>query len=274
MQPLLDRFKGKPLAEIGQAEIDLAAAVLKPGCAPATLNRHIYTPISAVLNYAASQQPPWCAKPSIKRPKFAEGRVRWITHEEADRLIAAAKPHLKPLVIFLLGTGARISEALYLDWKEVDLVRGHVVLYGPANGDDNSVNTKNGEPRGVPLHPRVIEALTALPHRTGAVFRKPTKGRKPRPGHIDRRRLGEPYPRRIGGGGVIKSAWATMCKKARISNFTPHDCRHTWATWHYMANRDVAKLMELGGWKSLDMVMRYTHINKDHLRGSIEAMWG
>jgi len=39
------------------------------------------------------------------------------------------------------------------------------------------------------------------------------------------------------------------------------------------ANRDVAKLMELGGWKTLDMVMRYTHVNRDHLRGSINDMW-
>jgi hypothetical protein len=30
--------------------------------------------------------------------------------------------------------------------------------------------------------------------------------------------------------------------------------------------------MELGGWKSEAMVMRYVHVNSDHLRDSIEAL--
>jgi hypothetical protein len=33
--------------------------------------------------------------------------------------------HLQPLVIFLLYTGARIGEALWLDWRDIDLTRGH-----------------------------------------------------------------------------------------------------------------------------------------------------
>jgi integrase len=56
---------------------------------------------------------------------------------------------------FLLYTGARVSEALYLDWRQVDLARREVQF----------LNTKNGESRGVPLHPRLVEALSALPHR-------------------------------------------------------------------------------------------------------------
>ncbi|MDC7683864.1 tyrosine-type recombinase/integrase [Asticcacaulis sp. BYS171W] len=68
--------------------------------------------------------------------------------------------------------------------------------------------------------------------------------------------------------------WTTLCKNVGVTDCPPHTFRHTWATWHYMANRDVAKLMELGGWKSLDMVMRYTHVNRDHLRASIDDIWG
>jgi hypothetical protein len=39
-----------------------------------------------------------------------------------------------------------------------------------------------------------------------------------------------------------------------------------------MENRNLAALMELGGWKSEAMVMRYAHVNTDHLRASIEAL--
>ena len=55
-------------------------------------------------------------------------------------------------------------------------------------------------------------------------------------------------------------------------NFRPHDCRHTFATWFYAETRDLAALMELGGWKSASMVMRYTHVNVDHLAGAIDLL--
>lgn len=275
LQPLLDRFKGTPLAEIGQDAIDRAALDLKPTASPATWNRQIYTPMCAVMNHAASKNPPWCPPIKIKRPKVSNARVRWITKDEAERLIAAARPHLKPLVIFLLCTGVRISEALYLDWNEVDLVRRHVTIYGEPDEDDpNAIGTKNGEARGIPLHPRAVRALGSLRHRTGAVFRAPKKGPRAKDPSIEARTVGKPYKTRGGrGGGQIKTSWATLCKEAGIENFTPHDCRHTWATWHYMKNKDLKKLMELGGWKSIDMVMRYTHVDKAELAPSIDDMW-
>lgn len=174
---------------------------MKPKAAPATLNRHIYTPIAAVLHHAARKR--WCDKPVIARPREPRGRIRHITHEEADRLILAAAPHLRPLVVFLLSTGARLSEALYLEWREVDLEAAHVVF----------TDTKNGEARGVPLPSPAIAALSALPHRSGAVFRRalPRRTRKGK-----ERPLGDAYEHRAGGGGQIKTAWAGMLKRAGI----------------------------------------------------------
>ena len=60
--------------------------------------------------------------------------MRWITVEEADKLIAAAVAHLKPLLIFLFYTGARAGEALWLDWSNVDLRRAHVTFAKTKNG--------------------------------------------------------------------------------------------------------------------------------------------
>lgn len=259
LAPILKLIGTKPLAAIGQAEIDTLAKKLKPNAAPSTINRHIHTPVAAVLHHAARKR--WCEKPVIARPKEPKGRIRWVSHEEAQRMIQAAAPHLRPLVVFLFSTGARISEALYLDWRNVDLERAHVEF----------LDTKNGEARGVPLHPRAVAALSALPHRQGAVFRRSlprmTASGKMTP-------LGAPYEDRDGGGGQIKTAWRGMLKRAGIDDFSPHDCRHTWATWHYRANRDLTALMELGGWKSASMVMRYAHVNTSHLAGSIGEIWG
>src|SRR5262249_25314901 len=151
------------------------------------------------------------------------------------------------IVLFMFYTGARVSEALYLEWRQVDLARAEVQF----------LETKNGEARGVPLHPRGVAALQSLKHRAGAVFRKP---------------YGTSDARKADGGGQIKTGFYAACRRAGITDFTPHDCRHTWATWHYLANRDLKTLMELGGWQSEKMVLRYTHVNVSHLAQSIAAL--
>ena len=244
LKPIIARIGSMPLAKIDQALIERTAQALYPDGSPATLNRQAFTPIAAVLNHAAKRG--LCARRIVERPPQPKGRVRWITFEEAERLLGACSAHLRPLVMFLLGTGARVSEALYLDWRELDLVGAHVTL----------LDTKNGEDRGVPLHPRLVEALRELRHRRERVFRT---------------NAGLAYAEKETGGGQIKTAFRGACRRAGIADFTPHDCRHTWATWHYAANRDLVALMNLGGWKSERMVLRYAHVNVSQLAPSIHA---
>ena len=121
--------------------------------------------------------------------------------------------------------------------------------------------TKNNEPRGVPLHPRVRAVLANLPHRQGEVFRRPD---------------GLPYARLrendTSAGDRIKKAFGGACERAGIKSFTPHDCRHTWVTWHYAKNRDLLALRRLGGWKTLSMVARYAHINVGELAHTIDNL--
>ena len=136
LKPIIARLGSVPLAKIDQALIEQTARALYPTASPATLNRQAFTPIAAVLNHAAKRG--LCAHRVIERPAQPKGRVRWLTFEEAEQLVDACSPHLRPLVLFLLGTGARTSEALYLDWREVDLAGAHVTF----------LDTKNGEHRG------------------------------------------------------------------------------------------------------------------------------
>jgi integrase len=245
IEPLTTYFGTTKLTRIDQRAIEHAAEVLYPDAAPSTVNRQVFTPVSAILHFAAERG--LCDNRKVRRPKQPNGKVRWLRPEEAERLIEASAPHLKPLLVFLFYTGARVSEAVYLDWRNVDLPRGRVWF----------PETKNGEARGVPLHDRVIAELANLPHREDEVFRRPD---------------GKPYEVKDDGGGQIKTAFKGACRRAGITNFTPHGCRHTWATWHYAANRDPVALKELGGWKSDAMVMRYAHVNTDHLRAGIEAL--
>ena len=253
LAPVIKHFGTTPLARIDLVAIERGARKLFPNGSPATLNRQFFTPASAVLHHAAKRG--MCALPIIERPREPKPPPRWITPDEAERLIAACGDHHRPLVIFLLYTGARIGEALWLDWRDVDLARAHVTF----------PKTKNGEPRGVPLHPRVVAALANLPLRNNAeVFRRPD---------------GVPYERSrniddTSAGGRIKTAFKGACRRAGITDFHPHDCRHTWATWHYAVNRDLFALQRLGGWKTLAMVNRYAHVNVAELAPSIDRLPG
>jgi integrase len=66
-------------------------------------------------------------------------------------------------------------------------------------------------------------------------------------------------------------------RRAGIEAFRFHDLRHTWASWHVMSGTSLQELMELGGWKSYEMVLRYAHLAPEHLSAAaqrIERTWG
>jgi integrase len=203
--------------------------------APGTYTRAIVMPLRAILRHAADQG--WCDPPKIKAPRENKGRTRYLLPEEAERLIEVAAPHIRPLLVFLLGTGARMSEALELDWRDVDLTGGRAIFW----------ETKSGKRRNAALPPRIVAALANLPKREGPVFLR--HDRRP---YADRERR---Y------GGQIKTSWRTAIRKAGLDEeLTPHDLRHSWASWHYALNRDLLALKVEGGWSSVTLVERYAHL--------------
>ncbi len=207
-----------------------------------------------MLTHAAKRG--WCSKIIIERPKTPPNRIRWITLAEANRLLDECADHLRPLVTFMIYTGSRVGEALWLNWSNVDLNRNHVIF----------PKTKNGDARGVPLHERVVAALANLSHREAEVFRRPDGRPYERPANDDEENKS--------AGSRIKTAFRGACIRAGIRNFRPHDCRHTFATWHYAQNRHLTALMRLGGWKDIKSVIRYMHVNVDELRGTIDRLPG
>ena len=233
---LLGHFKATSLGRIDQEAIDRAAALLYPNASPETLNRCIYTPMAAILHRAAKRgQCDWIR---LDRPKQNKGRVRWITPEEAERLIAASRPRLRPLVTFLLYTGCRLGEALALTWDRVDLHAHHISIF----------ESKTQTDRPVAMHSRVLVALANLPHREGYVFPWRTRG------------------------GIYKH-WRLACRSAGLENFTPHDCRHTFATWlRKYSGQDLLGVMRAGGWRDYKSVLRYAHVTSEEIRSAVDKL--
>ena len=50
-------------------------------------------------------------------------------------------------------------------------------------------------------------------------------------------------------------------KRVGIEDFRWHDLRHIWASWHAKAGTPPNVLQELGGFESVEMVRRYTHLS-------------
>jgi integrase len=122
----------------------------------ATRNRELGV-LSAAINYARRERE-WEIPNSVsgRKLKEPEGRMRWITQVEAERLIRAAQyepqaAHLPDFIRIALHTGMRKGELLGLEWRRVDL-QAALVHLEPAN-------TKTGKRRSVPLNRLAREAI-------------------------------------------------------------------------------------------------------------------
>jgi hypothetical protein len=82
---------------------------------------------------------------------------------------------------------------------------------------------------------------------------------------------------RPGGEGPyrsIRTAFVTACRRARLKDVTPHVLRHTFASRLAMVGVDPRTIQELGGWASLAMVQRYTHLSPTHKAEAVERIAG
>ena len=224
---LLTEIDGDMIWSVSQRE-------LKRGNKPATVNRYLAT-IRGILRMARDE---WQWIDNFPKVRLLAGEVerdRWLSQDEAGRLISVCPPHLAAIVKFALATGCRASEITGLEWSRVDLRRGTAWLN----------RTKNGTPRGVPLNEDAVAVLEG------------EKGKHPRTCFTYR---GEPIR-----WGVCNTAWLEAVKKAELVDFRFHDLRHTWASWHRQAGTSCDELKDLGGWKSRVMVDRYAKFGSEHL---------
>ncbi len=194
--------------------------------------------------------------PEIELPKAARGRTRYLDQGEIRQLLAACakskNKHLPVIVTLAIHTGMRRGEILNLKWERVQLdqdnlgTNARIVLY----------DTKNGEPRGVPLSTKAIAALASLEP-------DPTKME----GSVFRRKNGEDW-------GQIRGGFQKAVQRAGLLNFRFHDLRHTAASHLAMRGRPLREIGEILGHKSTGMTLRYAHLSPAHLRTAVESLDG
>ena len=241
----LDRFLGDCLLEdINRDLIDLIARTKKLESSASTSNRYLAL-VRAILR-AARDDWEWVDKiPRVRLFSEPKRRVRWITEQEAARLVEELPPHLAAMAVFSLTTGLRQSNVSYLRWDQVDLQRATAWVHAD--------QAKSRKAIAVPLN---ADALQVIQGRQGT-----------HPEYIFTYQ-GKPVKR------TTTKAWYAALERAGIENFRWHDLRHTWASWHVQRGTSLQELQELGGWATFDMVLRYAHLAAEHLKEAASRLEG
>ncbi len=184
----------------------------------------------------------------VKKPPEPPSRVRFLTIEERQSLVAACQqsrtPALYILVMLALGTGARKRELLHLRWREVDFTRGMLRFE----------RTKNGERRGVQVPSLVLQLLQDW-------------------WETRRLKVEWVFPGARGTQPMdCGTAWEQAVKRAGLEDFRFHDLRHTAASYLAMSGASLRDIAEVLGHKTLAMSAKYAHLTQGHTAQVVERM--
>lgn len=233
----MDRFlNGKYLDAINRDLVDrITDAKRDEGVTHATVNR-VLEVLRAILRKCVNEWEWLDRAPYVKMLKEPTRRIRYLTHNEAHRLLGVLPEHMADMVAFTLATGLRRANVTGLQWSQVDLTR-----------------------RLAWIHPDQAKARKAIavPLNAEAVL-------------LIRKQIGK-HPIHVfsfNGRPITQTstkAWYKGLEAAGIEDFRWHDLRHTWASWHVQNGTPLFALQELGGWESPEMVRRYAHLSAEHL---------
>lgn len=126
---LNEHLNDKRLDEINKSLIDgIKQIKQKSGTSNATVNR-VLALIRSILNRAKNDWEWLDTVPSVRLLPEPKKRLRWLTHDEAAKLLKELPEHLQNMARFTLGTGLRESNVTGLLWEQIDMTRRCAWIY-------------------------------------------------------------------------------------------------------------------------------------------------
>lgn len=188
---------------------------------------------------------------NIKRFKEDSGRIVYLTTEQVAKLIEAAKqdqcPYIYPFILIGLGTSMRRMEILSIRLENIDLNKR--VIYIP--------KAKAGA-REQPIPQYLADFLR---------------------GYIDAAKVGQEwlFPAKLSGSGHTMNIEKQFRRVVTAAGFDPkevvrHTLRHTAITHLVQAGVDLPTVQRISGHKTLQMVVRYSHQNGEHIKTAMDAL--
>jgi integrase len=174
-----------------------------------------------------------------------EARVRWLTDDEAARLVGAAAPWLRDLILVGLDTGLRRSNLVGLQWSWL-----------------HDQGTTLVVPR---QHVKAKKATVMIPltSRAAMIIQRQTRYGP----HVFSQPDGRAYSLEQVSMAVIRTA-----KQAQLPGVSVHTLRHTFISRLVQAGRPLPEVAALAGHRDIKMKLRYAHLAPSHLRAGIQAL--
>ena len=244
----------KPFKDIS-ADIDLTLIkrnMARAGRAPRSIH-YMLAVVRQIFNYAGRLGVFNGENPvkKMRKPKYDNKRLRFLSHEEADQLLDALylkSPQVCEMSLLSLHSGMRAGEIFSLTWGDVDL--DHDLI--------NLRDTKSGASRTLHMTNQVRNIL--------AVKNRGKHGELVFPGR---------------GGVQISAISKTFDYTVKALGFndgvtdrrqkaTFHTLRHTHASWLVMEGIDLYTVQKIMGHSTLAMTQRYAHLTPDKFKRATE----
>ncbi len=239
-----EHLRNEALAAIDREAIDeLRGLLLDEGRKPATVDRYMAL-LRAVLRKARDEWRWLESVPKVPMYRAPIAEPRFLTRTEFSTLRSELPPHLQLAADVAVRTGLRMASMLALTWDRIDLKARRAWIPGE--------QMKAGKAHGIPLSREVV-----------AILKRATRSAT------------GPHVFTFDGAPIADcntAAFQKAVQRAGLEHFRWHDLRHTWASWAVQSGVTLQELMELGGWKSFAMVLRYAHLAPDHLASAAEKV--
>ena len=254
----LTRLWDKPLDKISASDLEaVRASMTAKGLSPATM-RHAFMVVGRVFSLMAK----WgiydgvCPTRSVELPKIDNQRMRFLTREEAGRLMEALKersPYVWMLAMTSLCTGMRKGEAASLMWEHVNLAEGLISV----------VDTKTSKNRTVYIPGPLAAILSGMEPRPGELVFK-----RPRNGQNEAFCVSSVFSRVVADLGLNDGVSDTR----NLVVF--HTLRHTFASWLVSSGESLYTVSTLLGHASTNMTRRYAHLTPEAKKKAVKALEG
>jgi len=190
----------------------------------------------------------------VKKPVADNRRMRFLTHDEAQRLLDEIKVHsvlTYRITILSLYCGLRFGEIAGLTWQDLNFNDDTLLIRNPKNGRTRfAFMTEDIKAIFLGMEPG--NAVDYVFHNTGKNERMS--------------QISDSFMRAVNKIGLNDSVDDPRLKVVF------HTCRHTFASWLVTAGTDLFTVRELMGHKSIAMTERYSHLSPDTMRKAVNSM--
>jgi len=225
----VDRYKTRKLAE----------GKIAPNAINKTLSR-LSQILDEAVEYGYTDRNPAAGR--RRKVKGTKPRRSWVEPEQLPSLLDAADGYLRPVLAILVGAGLRLGEAVSLNWGDVNLAVGTIVV--------RESKTAAGQGRTIEMPEGLRDELVSLKLRSDSIGRGD-------PVLLNRRGLRQTN-RNVDARikSVIKAANVKL-RKAEIAEIeervTPHSLRRTYSSLRAALGDDPVYIAEQMGHSTPDI---------------------